>query len=540
MAKKKEQSKGRISSDIKKILAETFQSLRDEVVVELYTQKGVNDTFNEAADTLIRILPELTPKIKVFFYTIGDEQSVKRNVLQSPTVLISPDKYSIRYTGAPIGEEGRSLIILLLMTSVGSVIIKPEAVAKLATLKEKRLIEVFVSPTCPYCPEQVIFAASAAIVRPELVSVDVIEIFENQEIAQQRGVMSVPHVFMNGMLIAHGALNEELFIESLLTLKKPELLTTEFSDVPIEKDLLVIGAGLAGLTAAIYAERSGLKTVILDKEAVGGQVTITPVVENYPGFSKISGKALVDLIAQQALQYTEIHLGEEVQEIGKEKELFRVRTNLRIYIVKGMIIATGAKSKTLNVPGEDRLFGKGISVCAECDGYFFKDGKKVVIIGGGNTAATFALYLNNLGARVTILHRGSELRAQKRLQDSLHAEKIEIVYDAEVREILGSSRVEAAKVEYKKKGEIKEMPVDGVFIAIGYTPNNDVPKMIGIKLDEYGYVITDEKQRTSLPRIYAAGDIAGGVKQIVVAVSQGSLAAISAFEDITKPYWIKK
>jgi thioredoxin reductase (NADPH) len=138
------------------------------------------------------------------------------------------------------------------------------------------------------------------------------------------------------------------------------------------------------------------------------------------------------------------------------------------------------------------------------------------------------------------LHRGSELRAQKRLQDSLHAEKIEIVYDAEVREILGSSKVEAVRVEYKKKGEIKEMPVDGVFIAIGYTPNNDVPKMIGIKLDEYGYVITDEKQRTSLPRIYAAGDIAGGVKQIVVAVSQGSLAAISAFEDITKPYWIKK
>jgi thioredoxin reductase (NADPH) len=529
-----------IPDDIKNILRKTFQDMRDEVTIELFTKEGTNDTFNKAADTLIRTLPELTSKIKVSFHTIGDEQSVKRDVKQSPSVLIDPDKYSIRYTGAPIGEEARSFIVILLMISAGASIMKPESVEKLVQLGEKRLIEIFVSPTCPYCPEQAIFAASAAIVRPDLVSVDIIEMFENQGESQRRGVMSVPQIFMNGALISHGALSEELFIGALLTLKKPEVLAAEFVDVPVEKDLLIIGGGLAGLTAAIYAERSGLKSIVVDKEVVGGQVTVTPIVENYPGFSQISGKSLVDLIAQQALQYTEIHVGEEPMQISNEKSLFRVRTNLRIYIVKGIIVASGAKSKLLHIPGEDRLFGKGVSTCAECDGYVFRDGKKVVIIGGGNTAATYALYLHNLGAKVTIVHRRSELRSQKRLQDSLHVEKIEIIYDAEVREILGSSKVEAVKIEYKKTGEIKEMPVDGVFMAIGYEPNNEVAKLAGLKLDDYGYVVTDEKQRTSLPGVYAAGDITGSVKQIVVAVSQGALAAISAFEDIANPYWLKK
>jgi thioredoxin reductase (NADPH) len=529
-----------INDDIKKILAETFKALRDEISIEVFLKKGVNDAFNEAVETLIKILPEISPLIKVNFFEVGDEQSLRRNVLLSPTVLIEPDKYSIRFSGAPIGEEGRSLILTLLMASTGSVILKPESVARLAGLKEKRNIEVFVSPTCPYCPEQVLFAASAAIARPELVSVEVIEIFENQELAQLRGVLAVPHVFMNGTLIMPGALHEELFIESLITLRKPEMPVTEFSDIPIERDLLVVGAGPAGLTAAIYAERSGLKTTMIEKEMIGGQMMITPVVENYPGFSRISGKSLVDMISQQALQYAEIHLGEDVQEVTRENNHFRVRTNIRIYIVKGIIIASGAKSKMLHVPGEERFYGRGVSTCAECDGYYFKDGKKVIVVGGGNTAATYALYLHNLGAKVILVHRGDKLRAEKRLQDSLIAEKIEMVLEAEVGGILGDKVVNAVSLRYKKDGLTKDMRVDGVFIAIGYEPNNAVARMIGVKMDEYGYVVADDRQRTSLPGVYAAGDIAGGVKQIVVAVSQGSVAAISAFEDITNPYWTRK
>jgi thioredoxin reductase (NADPH) len=226
--------------------------------------------------------------------------------------------------------------------------------------------------------------------------------------------------------------------------------------------------------------------------------------------------------------------------VTREDTLFRVRTNVRIYIVKGIIIASGAKSRMLQVPGEERFYGRGVSTCAECDGYYFKDGKKVIVVGGGNTAATYALYLHNLGAKVILVHRGDKLRTEKRLQDSLIAEKIELVYEGEVKEILGEKMVRAVTIEYKKKGVTKELPVDGVFIAIGYEPNNTVAKMIGVSMDEYGYVISDDRQRTSLPGVYAAGDIAGGVKQIVVAVAQGSVAAISAFEDITNPYWTRK
>ena len=529
-----------INDDMKKILAETFKALRDEVSVEVFTKKGLNDAFNEAVEAVIKMLPEISSLIRVNFFEVGDEQSIRRAVQQSPTVLIAPDKYSIRFTGAPIGEEGRSLILTLLMVSTGSVILKNESVMRLADLKEKRQIEVFVSPTCPYCPEQVLFAVSAAIARKDLVSVEVIEIFENQERARLRGVISVPHVFMNGTLIMPGALNEELFIESLVTLKRPEVLTTGFSDVPVEKDILIVGAGPAGLTAAIYAERSGLKPVGMEKDAIGGQIMITPVVENYPGFSRVAGRSLVDMISQQALQYAEIHLGEDIQEVVKDYAHFKVRTNARIYIVKGIIIASGAKSRLLQVPGEDRLYGKGVSTCAECDGYYFKDGKKVGVVGGGNTAATYALYLHHLGASVTLVHRGAELRAEKRLRDSLIAEKIEIIFESEVKEILGLKTVEGLKLANKKDGTTKELPVDGVFIAIGYEPNNAVAKMIGLKMDDYGYIVSDERQRTSMPGVYAAGDIAGGVKQIVVAVAQGSVAAISAFEDITNPYWTRK
>ena len=169
-----------VTDDMKKILGDTFKSLRDEVKIEVFTKKGSNDTFNEAAETLFGVLPEVSAKITVSFHEAGDEQAVKRDVKSSPTILIAPDKYSIRFTGAPLGEEGRSLILTLLMVSTGSVIMKPESVTKLKSLKEKRHIEVFVSPTCPYCPEQVLFAVSAAIARSDLITLDVIEIFENQ------------------------------------------------------------------------------------------------------------------------------------------------------------------------------------------------------------------------------------------------------------------------------------------------------------------------------------------------------------------------
>ncbi|MDH4231808.1 MAG: thioredoxin-disulfide reductase, partial [Nitrospirota bacterium] len=305
-------------------------------------------------------------------------------------------------------------------------------------------------------------------------------------------------------------------------------------------DLLIIGAGPAGLTAAIYAERSGLKSVVVEKANIGGQVAITPVVENYPGFTKIGGKTLMDMMAQQAIQYADIHEGEEVLEIQKAGDAFGVKTNKATYEARAVLLTTGAESKKLAIPGEKEFQGRGISYCAACDGYFFKDGKKVIVVGGGNTAASEALYLKNIGVDVTIVHRRDTLRAEMFLQQGLKNNNIPILWNTEVKEIIGDKFVTGVLIENSEEKSQRSMPVDGVFIAIGYTPNNDLAKKLGIKTDEEGYIKVDPGQRTNIKGIYAAGDITGGIKQIVTAVSQGAVAASTIFEDISSPYWKKK
>ena len=466
---------------------------------------------------------------------MGDELSVKRNALRSPTVLIAPDKYRIRYTGTPHGEEGRSLLVSIMMASTGKTILTAQAMEKIAGLKEKRDIQVFVSPTCPYCPQQVLSAFSAAIVNPAMISADAVEIYENQDLAEALGSLAVPQTFINNTFTGAGLQPEEIFTETLMTLKEPAYMTEALTPgEPVKKDLVIIGGGPAGLTAAIYAVRSGLTTIVLEKIALGGQVAITPVVENYPGYMRIGGKSLVDLMAQQAAQYTDIHVGEIVKEVTREADGFHVKTNRAVYIAQGVLLTTGADPRVLEVAGEKRFYGRGVSYCATCDGYFFKDGKKVIVVGGGNTAVSDALYLHNLGAKVTLVHWRDTLKAEARLQESLKQSGIPVLWNSEVREILGDKVVKSVKIEDKTAKKLTEMRVDGVFIAIGYVPNNEIAKSLGLELDEEGYIKVDlTTMRTSVPGIYAAGDITGGLKQIVVAVGQGSMAAMSAFEDIS-------
>jgi thioredoxin reductase (NADPH) len=306
---------------------------------------------------------------------------------------------------------------------------------------------------------------------------------------------------------------------------------------------VIIGGGPAGLTAAIYAARAGLDCVVIEKMNLGGQVAITPVVENYPGFMRIGGKSLVDLMAQQAAQYSEIHLGEYVTEVKKEPQNGRMylKTNHAIYLAKGLIIATGVDNRALEAPGAQKYYGRGVSYCATCDGYFFKDGKRVIVVGGGNTAVTDALYLHNLGAKVTLVHRRDTLRAEARLRESLNHAGIPVLWSSEVREVVGDKVVRGVKVGDKKTGKTTEMPVEGVFVAIGYIPNNEIAKQLGLEMDEQGYIKTDlSTMRTSLPMVYAAGDITGAPKQIAVAVSHGSIAAMTAFEDISSSAWAKQ
>jgi len=380
---------------------------------------------------------------------------------------------------------------------------------------------------------------SAAVARPEFVSAETVEIYENKDLADKLGSTAVPQTMINDRFTGAGLQPEPWFLESLFTLKEPQGDTAQISGEPQEKDLVIIGGGPAGLTTAIYATRAGLDCVVIEKATLGGQIAITPLVENYPGFMRIGGKSLVDLIAQQAAQYSEIHQGEQVLEVKRDKQdgKYYLKTSQGIYITKGLVIATGVGNRALPAPGAQKFYGKGVSYCATCDGYFFKEGKKVYVVGGGNTAVTDALYLHNLGAKVTLVHWKESLRAEARLQESLKQTGIPILWNSEVREVKGDKSVRSLKIENTKEGKTMEVDADGLFVAIGYVPNTEIARMLGLELSPEGYIKTDlTTMRTALPFVYAAGDITGGMKQIVVAVAQGSMAAMTAFEEIQGAY----
>ncbi len=535
---KKRKTEPLLPPEARKVLAEDFKQLEDAVSVYVFTdeENRENRPFSEFAVRLVGELSEISEKIRPVFEKISGEAARKYGVSRSPVILIAPDKYDIRLIGAPAGEEARTLMISLLMASTGRTILSDAARERLGGLEEKRNIKVFVSTTCPYCPHQAAFAVAAAVEKPGLVRAEIIEIFENRDLATQYNAFSVPQTFIDDNLVGLGLQPDEVVVEELLTAAPVKPKSAEYGE-KVEKDLVIIGAGPAGLTAAIYAERSGMKTVVLEKSNIGGQVSITPVVENYPGFTRIAGKTLMDMMAQQAITYTDIREGEDVLDIRKTDGMFEITTDRTRYLAKAVLIATGADSRKLGIPGETEFFGRGVSYCAACDGYFFKDGKKVIVVGGGNTAATEALYLKNIGVDVTLIHRRDTLRCEQILQKSIEDNRIPVMWNTLVKEIRGEKLVTGVVVENTGDKSEKTIPIDGVFIAIGYVPNNEAAKKLGAALDEEGYVKVDARHRTNIKGVYAAGDITGGFKQIVTAVGQGAVAANTIFEDISSPYW---
>ncbi|ASJ05462.1 MULTISPECIES: thioredoxin-disulfide reductase [Thermococcus] len=301
-------------------------------------------------------------------------------------------------------------------------------------------------------------------------------------------------------------------------------------------DVLIIGAGPAGFTAAIYAARFGLDTIIISKD-LGGNMALTDLIENYPGFPEgISGSELTSRMHEQVKNLGVDVIFDEVERIDPTECAyyegpckFAVKTkNGKEYKAKTIIIAVGAAPRKLHVPGEEEFTGRGVSYCATCDGPLFK-GKKVIVVGGGNTALQEALYLKSIGVDVTLVHRRDKFRADKILQDRFKESGIPAILNTVVTEIKGNGKVEAVKLKNRVTGEETEMKVDGVFIFIGYEPKTDFVKHLGIT-DEYGYIPVDMQMRTKVKGIFAAGDITNVFKQIAVAVGQGAIAANSAKE----------
>lgn len=296
-------------------------------------------------------------------------------------------------------------------------------------------------------------------------------------------------------------------------------------------DLIIIGAGPAGMAAGIYAGRSGLDTVLLDMMGGGGQVNIIDRVENYPGVPDIdSGAQLADLMRGQAEKFGVTVTFDQVEKLEAADDHITVLCSGGNYRARAVLIASGSRHKPLGVPGEGKLMGKGVSVCATCDGPFFR-GRHVAVVGGGSSAVMEAIYLTRVVDRVTLIHRRDKLRAEKVLQDRfLAADNSEVLWDSVVEEILGEKEVTGLRVKNVKTGASTTLDVAAVFVFVGMLPNSDFAKG-AVECDDWGFINVDLDMRTSHPRIFAAGDVRGGsARQIGTAVGDGITAAVKIQE----------
>jgi thioredoxin reductase (NADPH) len=302
-------------------------------------------------------------------------------------------------------------------------------------------------------------------------------------------------------------------------------------------DVIIIGSGSAGYTAAVYSCRAGRKTLLIAGSIPGGQLMLTSDVENFPGFPEsILGPELMESMRKQAERFGPEIIYDDASKVNFKSKPFEVTVGERILQGKTVIISTGANAKWLGIPSETKLRGHGVSSCATCDGYFFKE-KEVVVVGGGDTALEEATFLANITRKVTVVHRRDRLRASQIMQErSLKNPKIKFVWDSVVEEILGDGNVTGVKSRNLKTGMEQLLKTDGVFVAIGYEPNTSIFKG-QVDLDPRGYIITHHETETNVPGIFAAGDVRDfRYRQAVTAAADGCKAAMDADRFISEHY----
>lgn len=296
-----------------------------------------------------------------------------------------------------------------------------------------------------------------------------------------------------------------------------------------DHEIIIIGSGPAGLTAAIYAGRAMVKTLVIGGRLSGGQLMLTTGVENFPGFSNgIQGPNLMQEMRKQAERFGAEIVDEDVESIDFKRKPLQVTAGGRAYTANAVIIATGSSAKWLGLPSEGKLRGRGVSSCATCDGYFFRE-KRVVVVGGGDTALEEALFLTKYATEILVVHRRNKLRASKIMQSRAFAnKKIRFVWDSVVEDVLGQERVEGVKIRIAKTGELTMVPCDGLFVAIGFQPNTQIFRG-QIALDEKGYIVTRQETSSSAEGVFVAGDVRDyRYRQAVTAAGEGCKAAMDA------------
>ena len=294
------------------------------------------------------------------------------------------------------------------------------------------------------------------------------------------------------------------------------------------QDILIVGAGTAGLTAAVYAARAGKTVTVLENEAVGGQIATSPKVENYPGFESISGAEFSDRLFNQATALGVSVELERAKAVRQAEGGFTVETGGASYAARALILATGVKHRNLGLPEEAAYLGRGLSYCAVCDGAFFR-GRTVAVVGGGNAALQSAVYLSDVAEKVYLIHRRAQYRAEEAVVRAVEARpNIEPVLNKTVAALSGEPLLQALTLRDTQTGETSELPVNGVFVSIGKVPANDFCRDL-VRLDDAGFIVADESCKTNVPGIFAAGDCrTKSVRQLTTAAGDGSVAALAA------------
>ncbi len=295
------------------------------------------------------------------------------------------------------------------------------------------------------------------------------------------------------------------------------------------ENVIIMGSGPAGLSAALYTARAELQPLLFTGTDIGGQAAVTSVIENYPGFPEgVGGSELADLFTKNAEKFGARFEYDMITAVDLSQRPFKLTTYDKEFFTKALIITTGASPKKLNVPGEKELTGRGVSYCATCDGWFFKD-KKVVVVGGGDSALEEGLFLTRYASTVTIIHRRNELRAGALLQKRARENpKISFIWDSVVEAVQGEEAVKSLKIKNVKSGEFSQLDVDGLFVFIGHTPNTELFRG-ALDLDEKGYIRVNERMQTNIAGVYAAGEAADShYRQVITSAGMGAAAAIEA------------
>ncbi|MFC5540745.1 MAG: alkyl hydroperoxide reductase subunit F [Bacilli bacterium] len=503
-----------LDAEIKAQLNQYLQLLENDIVLKV--SAGTDEVSQEML-ALIDELASMTPKIKV------EKAELKRT--PSFSVNRVGEDTGITFAGVPLGHEFTSLVLALLQVSGRPPKVDQKVIDQIKSIKDEYNFETYVSLTCHNCPDVVQALNIMSVLNPNITHT-MIDGAAYKEEVESKDILAVPTVYLNGEPFASGRMTIEEILDKLGQGSDAEELSNK---EPF--DVLVIGGGPAGASAAIYAARKGIRTGIV-AERFGGQILDTLTIENFISVKETEGPKLAKALEEHVKEYpVDIMNLQRAKHLEKKGDLIEVELeNGAVLKSKTVIIATGARWRNINVPGEQEFKNKGVAYCPHCDGPLFA-GKDVAVIGGGNSGVEAAIDLAGITNHVTVLEFNDHLRADEILQSRLRSlPNVTVITNAATKEITGTDKVNGLTYVDRATGEEKHIELAGVFVQIGLVPNTDWLEGT-LERNKIGEIIVDKKGATTIPGVFAAGDCTDGpYNQIIISMGSGAIAALSAFD----------